>query len=294
MTSILFTVLSLLLSLAVVQAFSSITNKPTVVVCPGFGNAVVDYITPLGADESTGFKSVLERRGFSVKIVPVERYDWIRVALGLFDPAFWQNNQLASGLAYGWYLKKTLETIDSCSTDDCGVLVVGHSAGGWLARAALADGIPNVCGLVTLGAPHAPPPAGINCATRGALKNTDAAFPGAFLTRIPYITVAGNSLTGGAVTQREVDNVYSKRGEGSAQNVAKVNYEALVGAFEGISGDGVIPVLIAHLRGSEQITLDGVLHSINEAGTTMPTDSWYGSEKVVDRWLSKTLEKLNL
>ena len=32
--------------------------------------------------------------------------------------------------------------------------------------------------------------------------------------------------------------------------------------------------------------LDGVLHSINEAGTTLPTDRWYGSEAVVDRWLA--------
>jgi hypothetical protein len=28
-----------------------------------------------------------------------------------------------------------------------------------------------------------------------------------------------------------------------------------------------------------------VLHSINEAGTTLPTERWYGSENVVDRWL---------
>ncbi len=43
---------------------------------------------------------------------------------------------------------------------------------------------------------------------------------------------------------------------------------------------------------TQQITLDGVLHSINEAGTTMPTDSWYGSEKIVDLWLEKALKKI--
>jgi pimeloyl-ACP methyl ester carboxylesterase len=52
------------------------------------------------------------------------------------------------------------------------VVLVGHSAGGWLARAVLADGTwmagnsaetsstdssDLVCGLVTLGAPHFPP-----------------------------------------------------------------------------------------------------------------------------------------
>ena len=51
------------------------------------------------------------------------------------------------------------------------VIYVGHSAGGWLARAALGDGTPesslarlnaaeDVCGLVTLGTPHLPPPEG--------------------------------------------------------------------------------------------------------------------------------------
>ena len=57
-------------------------------------------------------------------------------------------------------------------------------------------------------------------------------------------------------------------------------------------GDGVIPVGCAHLPGALQLTLDGVLHSINEAGTTLPTERWYGSEKVVDRWLEPTLAEL--
>ena len=153
---------------------------------------------------------------------------------------------------------------------------------------------------MTLGAPHQPPPDGINCATRGALKNTNLAYPGAFRKDIIYVTVAGNAVTGGLRNAEEdkqrsaVDEIYEKRGEGSAQNVARINYEALLGEFDGVQGDGVIPIPIAHLDGSEQINLDGVLHSINEAGTTLPTDSWYGSEKVVDRWLLKTLEKLNL
>jgi pimeloyl-ACP methyl ester carboxylesterase len=275
---------------------SGMTRKPTIVICPGFGNAVVDYVYPLGADESWGFRSALERRGYSVKIVPVERWDWIRVAMGLFDPAFWQSNQSPSGWAYGWYLQRTRETVESCHHQNGGqsVLLVGHSAGGWLARAALGDDLKNVCGLVTLGTPQIPPPPSkdIRCATRGALKNTNEAYPGAFRKDIVYVTVAGNSVTGGLEVSREVDEVYARR-EGSAQNVAKVNYESLIGEFQGVSGDGVVPISIAHLDGAEHITLDGVIHSINEAGTTLPTDSWYGSEKVVDLWLNKTIEIIN-
>lgn len=323
-----------------VHSFAAITTHPSgssanraisIVICPGFGNAVVDYVAPLGASPEHGFKSVLERRGFDVHIVPVERYDWIRVALGLFDVRFWQSNQLPTGWAYGWYLQRTLDTIekaaaaaaekyDSSSAQQqqaASVLVVAHSAGGWLARAALGEQQRRVnssssssasttgdvvCGLVTLGAPHFPPPDGINCATRGALKNTNLEYPGAYRKDIVYVTVAGNAVTGGLSYQDSdegqraaaVDEIYARRGEGSARNVARINYEALLGEFEGVQGDGVIPIPIAHLDGSEQITLDGVLHSINEAGTTLPTDSWYGSEKVVDQWLSRTLKKLNI
>jgi hypothetical protein len=257
--------------------------------------------------------------------------------LGLFDFRFWQSNQLPTGWAYGWYLQRTIDTIEKaaaaaaekCVCDDAqdpsstqqaaSILVVAHSAGGWLARAALgeqqrrrngnssgssstASAEEVVCGLVTLGAPHFPPPDGINCATRGALKNTNLAYPGAYRKDILYVTVAGNAVTGGLSYQDNdegqraaaVDEIYARRGEGSAQNVARINYEALLGEFDGVQGDGVIPFPIAHLDGSAQITLDGVLHSINEAGTTRPTDSWYGSEKVVDQWLSKTLEKLSI
>jgi pimeloyl-ACP methyl ester carboxylesterase len=277
-------------------AKNDIPNKPTIVLCPGFGNAVVDYVNPLGADESWGFRSALERRGFSVRIVPVERWDWIRVAMGLFDPDFWQSNQSPSGWAYGWYLQRTRETVESCCHQNPGesVLLVGHSAGGWLARAALGNDLKNVCGLVTLGTPQLPPPKKeIGCATRGALKNTNEAFPGAFRKDVVYVTVAGNAVTGGIEVSRDVDDIYARRGEGSAQNVAKINYESLIGDFKGVSGDGVVPLSIAHLEGAEQITLDGVLHSINEAGTTLSTDSWYGSEKIVDLWLNKTIDIIN-
>ena len=73
-----------------------------------------------------------------------------------------------------------------------------------------------------------------------------------------------------------------------------VNYLALCGDGEA-AGDGVIPRQCALLEGDgvERITLDGVLHSINEAGTALPTDRWYGSERVVDRWLEPTCALLD-
>ena len=130
---------------------------------------------------------------------------------------------------------------------------------------------------------------------------------------MPFVTVAGAAIEGsearvgegydpfvparemlaraGGDAPTEADMLYARRGEGSAARVAYANYVAVAGDGYAM-GDGVIPVGCAHLEGAEQITLDGVLHSINEAGTTLPTDRWYGSEAVIDRWLGPALEKM--
>ena len=152
---------------------------PPVVILPGFGNAGLDYVTPLGADESVGLKAALERRGFdTVEVVPVDRTDWLRVAGGLLDADFRAGEGTPDGRAFGWYLERTGETVRKAKAKaaaagdaDARVLLLGHSAGGWLARAALGDGTPesslarlnaaeDICGLVTLGSPHLPPPEG--------------------------------------------------------------------------------------------------------------------------------------
>ncbi len=59
-------------------------------------------------------------------------------------------------------------------------------------------------------------------------------------------------------------------------------------------GDGVVPLEYALLEGSRTIVLDGVLHSINEAGTMLPTDGWYGAVGVVNRWLYDALEEAGI
>jgi len=308
------------------QAIKTSVQRPPVVILPGFGNADVDYKTPLGQPEEKGLVAALTRRGFDVSVMKIPRWEWIRVASGVFDLDWWSGVQRPDSLAYGWYLRRARRLIVDASDRNGGarVLVLGHSAGGWLARATLGtgkwelegdDGMLRtlrasdvVCGLVTLGAPHFPPPAGsAPCATRGALAYCDKVLPGSYLQDegIAYVTVAGSAIRGNAdkpvesadsdatrEVQTAADKVYSTRGEGSAARVAYTNYNALMGDGEAL-GDGVIPIECAHLAQAEQITLDGVLHSINEAGTTLPTERWYGSEKVIDRWMQPTLDKLS-
>ena len=171
----------------------------------------------------------------------MQRADWLRVALGLFDPLFWKGEALPSGPSFNWYLRRARLAIDEAEARSDGkVLIVGHSAGGWLARALLADGTwedeaPSdgcsrrragdvVCGLVSLGTPHFPPPEGTPDMTRGVLTAVDAAYPGAHLSKsegICYVTVGADSIVGMKRGPRDpsaagADGVYARRGEGSA------------------------------------------------------------------------------
>ena len=287
-----------------------------VVICPGFGNDQVDYTEPLQQPADVGLVSVLQRRGFqNVNIVPVQRADWVRVAGGLLDvPAFYTNTAQPTGRGYGWYIQRLKATVDQAYETSGGkkVLLLGHSAGGWLARAAMGNGVwssdsdnvrtaDRICCLATVGAIHRPPVDTNTCVTRGALAYTNREYPGAFLANqgIAYVSVGGNAIVGNdekttdEATKTQADKVYAVRGEGSQARVAYTSYKAVCGnGFT--TGDGVVPLEWSELPGAKHLSLDGVLHSINEAGTTLPTDRWYGSEGVIDRWLPMVLKEAGI
>ena len=310
-------------------ASSSPTIKTPVVICPGFGNDSIDYEAPLSQPREVGFISALERRGFdpeAIYTVPVKRGDWIRVAGGLLDVGFYTNKALPTGKGYGWYIRRLKQCVDEAYEASGGekVLLIGHSAGGWLARAAMGDGTwtdadPEEGGeirtadrircLATIGAIHRPPEDIGTCVTRGALAYTNEYYPGAFLKDegVGYVSVGGDAIVGNnakdnmPVEPNDADQAYAVRGEGNAQRVAFTSYEAVCGQGE-VTGDGVVPLDWSILAGNDDgtgdgaihLTLDNVLHSINEAGTTIPTDRWYGAEDVVDRWLPAVLEEAGL
>lgn len=301
-----------------------------VVICPGFGNDSIDYSAPLEQPEEVGLISVLARRGFDpaqIYTVPVRRRDWLRVAGGLLDvPDFYLGNAKPTGFGYGWYLRRLKETVDLAYERQDGtkkekVLVLGHSAGGWLARAAMSDGewasgdddvdairtSDRIRCLVSMGAIHKAPENASTCVTRGALKYTDDNYPGAFLKDegIGYVSIGGAAIVGDDSKDTELsalppdlrgsaaDEYYRQRGEGNANRVAFTSYQAVAGDGN-LIGDGVVPLEWTQLEGAKQLKLPDVLHSINEAGTTLPTDRWYGSEKVIDQWLPTVMEEANL
>ena len=138
-------VFSLFVTLAVIGLQNSKAYCP-VVICPGFGNDQIDYDEPLQQPKEVGLKSVLAKRDFDpdqIYTVPVQRGDWLRVAGGLLDiPDFYTGNAKPTGRGYGWYIKRLKESVDLAYEESGGekVILLAHSAGGWLARAAMGDG----------------------------------------------------------------------------------------------------------------------------------------------------------
>ena len=62
---------------------ASALQMPPVVICPGFGNADRDYVTPLDQPAEKGLVACLARRGFDdVTVLDLPRWEWARVAAG--------------------------------------------------------------------------------------------------------------------------------------------------------------------------------------------------------------------
>lgn len=155
------------------------------------------------------------------------------------------------------------------------VNLVGHSAGGWISRIYLGENPYDVHGmlpdrayvwkahrfvstLMALGTPH-------TSFERWALRNLDFVnlnYPEAFYSDVRYVCVAGKAIFG----ERRFGNW-----------LAYSSYQITCGKGD-CWGDGITPIVAAHLEGAENITLENVRHSPRSGGL------WYGTPKVVEQW----------
>lgn len=261
-------------------------------ILPGFGNDRSDYEAPFGVAEAS-VAAALQARSFTVRVLPVERSDWFNVARALLTPAFYAGT-CTSREGYGWYIDRVAVAVDQASEEAGGakVTLVGHSAGGWLARAYLASAPEaaraRVSGLVSLGSPHTPPPVGVTDVTRGALGWLNAGWPGAFFApEVRYISVAGRTVTGRPGDAKDAE------GKRRPPAYAASSYSTLLGGDgDGVVGDAVVPLSVALLDGAQHVVLPGVWHSVSRVGTFDEASgvSWYGSAEVVDEWLAPLVE----
>ena len=266
----------------------TVPENVKLLILPGFGNDSVDYTMPSSLFDS------LKERGWSddqIRVLPVDRKDWLQVFLrGALDYKFWLATAEPTRPAFRWYLDRIAAEIDALQDGEKMVLV-GHSAGGWLGRAAIGFGseeegatqvdLNKVAGLVSLGAPHLPPPEGVMDMTRGALRITNERFPGSYhAPSMFYVTVIGLSIVG--KKQERSSPLEPTSVDGFAFN----SYEAVCGDGTAI-GDGVVPQCASHLDDAIQLDLDGVYHSINRL------DKWYGASDILDSWHQPMLKELN-
>jgi triacylglycerol esterase/lipase EstA (alpha/beta hydrolase family) len=157
------------------------------------------------------------------------------------------------------------------------VNLVAHSAGGWLARIYLGDtpyaihpsdqddclwcARPYVATLVTLGTPH-------TSQERWTLKNlnfVNLTYPGAFYSDVRYVCVAGKAIYGDRWKSWLAFNSYK-----------------LTCGVGNCWGDGITPIVAAHLAGAENLTLAGVRHSPRNG-------TWYGTPEIVKAWVPHLL-----
>jgi len=244
------------------------------VVVPGF---------LAGADAYGGMKLALQSQGFTVHIAPVSRSMWYPTLFGRpFSPV--------------------LEAIDAAveeasASSASGVALVAHSAAGWLCRLWLGsatyngsryDGAKRVSLLLTLGTPHVSAEAypfgrvresrsgeddaALDEAARGSsLAFTNLLYPGSFHDDVRYVSVIGDAIEGGGFPPLD-------------SFLAASSYAANTGGSgEGARGDGITPIECASLEGAENVTLKGVYHQA-------PSEPWYGSPEVVERWAPLLLE----
>jgi hypothetical protein len=292
-------------------ASTTMPSNIKLLILPGFGNDSKDYTL----DGTKSLVSSLQQKGWPVEqisVLPVQRTDWLQVFWqGASDWKFWQGTAPPTRRAFAWYLERIAKEMASLDDDEQMVLV-GHSAGGWLGRAAIGFGslsfsgeeqddedvrrappidISKVAGIVTLGAPNLPPPPEIMDMTRGALRITHQRFPGTYHSKnrsnnknknnnnMFYITVVGVAVRGEPQVRNSPWEPTTRTG------FAFNSYESVCGDGTTI-GDGVVPQCSAHLDGAIQLNLEGVLHSINAP------DSWYGSIGVIDSWHGTMMEQL--
>ncbi|WJX36345.1 hypothetical protein P8452_24233 [Trifolium repens] len=287
---------------------SSSNNYRPVVILPGLGNNSGDYLKL----EQT----LNENYGLSTVVAKVSRLDWLRNASGLIDPNYWRGT-LEPAPVLDWYLERVNDAVEEAKELGGGdsttttLSLIGHSAGGWLARLYMQQfGVSHISLLLTLGTPHLPPPKGVIDQTRGLLDYVQKyCSQPVYTPQLKYVCVAGRYIEGAPLFGKSNPNVEAVvpsnssdqlLPEAAVMNAASTSFSntTLRARFVGqgykqvcgqadVWGDGVVPEVSAHLEGALNISLDGVYHSpVGSDDTIRP---WYGSPGVLEQWIEHLL-----
>ncbi|XP_027354166.1 uncharacterized protein LOC113864533 [Abrus precatorius] len=283
-------------------------GRPAVIL-PGLGNNSGDY---------DKLKQTLnDKYGVRTVVAKVSRLDWLRNAAGLVDPNYWRGT-LRPRPVLDWYFGRVQHAVQEAkdlaqAPGATNVSLIGHSAGGWLARVYMREfGLSHISLLLTLGTPHLPPPKGVPGVidqTRGLLDYVEKYCPKAVYTpQLKYVCIAGRYIEGARLFDNSNPNIEALVPANASQlapdaaitNTATASppnttlrarfvgqgYKQVCGQAD-VWGDGVVPEVSAHLEGALNICLDGVYHS--PVGSDDATRPWYGSPDVLEQWVQHLL-----
>ncbi|KAL1195492.1 hypothetical protein V5N11_030763 [Cardamine amara subsp. amara] len=289
------------------SSVGDVKHRPAVIL-PGLGNNSGDY---------KKLEVTLGEYGVPTMVADVSRLDWFRNAAGLVDPAYWRGT-LSPRPVLDWYLNRIDDAVREANdlAQGQGLSLIGHSAGGWLARVYMEEyGNSDISLLLTLGTPHLPPPRGqpgVIDQTRGLLYYVeDNCAKAVYTPELRYVCIAGRYIRGAPLVDNadaEVDSevtigidsgeaiselaIASNKKSGSSGPSLRARfvgqgYKQVCGRAD-VWGDGVVPEVSAHLEGALNVSFDGVYHSpVGSDDTTRP---WYGSPVIVKDWIHHLLE----
>ena len=228
------------------------TGKVAILVCPAQFCVPDDYQVLF-----ENLSKVKEQVDVSVigtcKVAPLPRNEWIKVARQLPTQEFF-NAELPVYKTLKWYfdaIEKAASDIFAQEGPDVSLCIVGHSIGGWVARAYLGGlsrsstavhrRIMAQCSsLITLGTPHVSPEDALVDQTRGLLREieeTDTCQPEALADRGIDITCVCSQSLSGKFTTLDIEEV-----------VAASSYLPLLGRVgEDVKGDGIVPLDLAFM-----------------------------------------------
>jgi triacylglycerol esterase/lipase EstA (alpha/beta hydrolase family) len=225
---------------------------PTVII-PGYLAGAAPY---------RALETDLQQRGVWATTVPLTRSSWLPTVGGR------SVQPIVAAIA-----ATVAEAKVATGSDQ--VNLVGHSAGGWIARIYLGDrpydvhagdcdrpnlwsGYSQVRTLVTLGTPHISQERW----TRRNLDFVNQTYPGAYHPSVNYICVAGRAIFGQRWRTWFTYNSYQLTcGTGACW------------------GDGITPITAAHLPDAKNLVFENVFHS------PKPAIAWYGTPHIVGQWV---------
>ncbi|KAJ4953524.1 hypothetical protein NE237_030356 [Protea cynaroides] len=294
-----------------ITSFAASTETPSGPTTPKYRPAVI--LPGLGNNSSDYDKLALTLKGYSVPsvVAKVSRIDWLRNAAGLIDPNYWRGT-LRPRPVLDWYLQRINEAVQEANqlAEGQSLSLIGHSAGGWLARVYMEEfGLSNISLLLTLGTPHLPSPKGMPGVidqTRGLLDYVDKNCAKAVYTpQLKYVCISGryiqgarffgnSNLSSDPIVNIENDEPMSEVAVISNSNKSATVATSMRARFIGqgykqvcgqadVWGDGVVPEVSAHLEGALNISLDGVYHS--PVGSDDMLRPWYGSPSIIEKWI---------